>query len=185
MTQHGLVRKRNSKLLYLSLSLSWIVLLLFPFGCQRASADRPKDTPEALLVVSDATAIQYTTLDGTQQVYYRVKICYPGKKVIDELSTGMLQKNWVLLNEDFLNPGLKSNNARGEWSTFWDAKGNYVYQWIADWKDSAGNIIRYGLRYVARDKESSTRNCNMDVYGTFFSKKILDETLSRSSPSGK
>jgi hypothetical protein len=177
-------RPRGIKLISLLCVLLLLLALAF-LGCQRASVNRPNGIPEALLVVSGASDVQFSSPYGTQQVHYQVKTCYPGKKVIDELSKGMLQKKWVLLNEDFMNPGLKSNSAREEWSTFWDAQGNYIYQWIEDWKDTAGNITRYGLKYVAKDKENPIKNCNMEVYGTFFSKKALDETMPHLPSSGK
>ena len=170
-------RQRDLKLTYF---FHWLLLLTLLFiGCQRASANRSSGVPDALLVVSGASDVQFSTRYGTQQVNYQVKkICYPGKKVIDELSNGMLQRKWVILSEDIMNPGLKANAARDEWSTFWDAQGNYIYQWIDDWKDPAGNIIRYGLRYIAKDKKNPIKNCNMEVYGIFFTKQSFDETMS-------
>lgn len=174
--------RRSLKVECVLLSLFLVVfciILLFPSTVCHASTERPKEFPQSLLVVTDASELRYYTLEGTQQVNYRVKICYPGSKVLGELSDRMKQKAWILLNEDFLNPGIKSNYVRGEWSTFWDEKGNYIYQWISDWKDTAGNVIRYNLRYVARDKQNSEKNCDMDVYGVYFPKKILEETLPR------
>lgn len=179
------IKRKTSKLTLLLVNLTWLISVLVFVGCHRSAMDHPKDMPEALLIVSDATDIQFSAPYGTQQVYYQVKVCYPGKNVIDQLSKGMQQRNWQLLNEDFLNPGIKSNHAREEWSTFLDQNNSYIYQWIEDWKDPSGNIIRYGLRYTAKNKENPAKNCDMEVTGTFFSKKALDETLSHQEPIGK
>lgn len=165
------------------LLLSVIVLLLV--GCQHNLNDKPREVPDSLIVLSGAKDIRPSSRYGTSQVSYQLHKCYPGQEIIDELSVGMLQKKWILLNEDFLNPGLRSNHARGEWSTFWDANGNYVYQWIEDWKDSEGNIIRYGLRYMAKNKENPLNNCDMTVYGIYHPKKVLDDLTTRDQKTQK
>ena len=118
MTLHCFMKRMNHTWFHVSLMPRLLILLSLLVACQPASADRPKDVPGALLFPSDATNVQFSIVDGTQQVYYQIKSCYPGKKVIEELSRSMLQKSWILLKEDFLNPGLRSNHARGEWSTF-------------------------------------------------------------------
>jgi hypothetical protein len=185
MRRQSHIKQIKASLIRLLVNLSWFVSVLVFVGCHRSAIDHPKGIPEALLIVSDAMDIQYSAPYGTQQVYYQVKACYPGRNVIDEISKGMQQRNWLLLDEDFLNAGIKSNHARGQWSTFLDHNNNYIYQWIEDWKDSSGDIVRYGLRYIAKNKENPTKNCNMEVTGTLFSKKALDETLSHQEPGGK
>lgn len=167
---------------FLKNNLCWFVLVLFLVGCQHK---RPPDVPDALLVLPNAVNVQFSTSYGTQQVSYRLNACYPGKTVIDSLSAGMLLKGWVLLPDDSLNPGHKLNHARGEWSTFWDQNNNYIYQWMEDWRSPKGDIIRYALRYTAKNSEKPEGNCSMEVYGIFTPKKLFDETTSGASSTAK
>jgi hypothetical protein len=56
---------------------------------------------------------------------------------------------WKPLKEDYLNPGLPSSQVNG-WSDFEDASRQppkIIHQWIGDWEDKYGNIIRYAFIY--------------------------------------
>lgn len=103
-------------------------------------------------MAENAEKVNYYTLGGAYQVSYNVKICFPAAAFIDKMVKAMSQREWKRLEFDHNNPEIKLNHAKkpAEWSYFIDASKKTqedVWQWIDDWKDSSGNIIRYLLMY--------------------------------------
>jgi hypothetical protein len=152
----------------------YLIIVIVLVGCQDKTVKAPSDFPSALLVASAAKNVNYRIIDGTPQVNYQVTTCYPGDEVIKEIEQKMTEKNWKLLTEDFLNPGLKSTR---KWSQFRDTKNNYIYQIIEDWKDAQGNIVRYGLRYLSKTNQNPSSNCLMEVNGIYVNKELLNKIL--------
>jgi len=118
-------------------------------GCDKAPQKKPENYPDALILLPNATEVKYYQLYGSFQLAYKVKVDYPAADSIATISNELKQGNWNALNEDYLNPGLSSSHVRG-WSSFIDGTKKppqIVHQWIADWENQAGDIVRYGLRY--------------------------------------
>lgn len=107
------------------------------------------DNKSVLTVLPGATDVQASKSKYQDQVSYRLKTDFPATGAIEEIKTRLAKNGWRPLKEDFLNPGLSSSIVRG-WSEFTDATKIpklTVHQWITDWSNSKGEIIRYVLRY--------------------------------------
>ncbi len=76
----------------------------------------------------------------------------------------------------FLNPGLPSSHVTG-WQSFADGTTNpptFVQQWLADWENSKGDVVVYGLQY--RHKDRTTQDSDtLRVFGSYSSKAIADK----------
>ena len=88
-------------------------------------------------------------LRGTTQLTYRVQAKFPASGVIGWISYKLDAGGWEALTYDFLTPKHPSSQVQG-WEQFIDATGpalQCVHQWLGDWKDSFGDIVRYTFRY--------------------------------------
>jgi hypothetical protein len=103
---------------------------------------------DALLIYPGATQIRPSKLGGTDQLNYHVKARLPASGVIDWIEAKLWSQNWRPLYYDSLEP----NNAavasmvRG-WHPFLEPSGGCVQQWMGDWQDRSGNVVRYAFRY--------------------------------------
>ncbi len=166
------------------------LVILFAIGigvtCAQTNAERPKDFPPDLWVSQTAKDVRYYDLkkNGTKQVFYVVKVCYPAVEITKALENAMIAKGWTRLNEDFLNPGAKLNPARGEWNRFQDEKGQQVYSWNDDWQDGGKNIIRYVLTFTSSKKEELSKMCELRVLGLYIPEKVREQ-MPKAPPSNK
>jgi hypothetical protein len=121
-------------------------------------------------VPKEATNINYYTLEGSFQVYYKTKANWPGDKFINSIVNYMSRIGWKRLEEDFLNPGRKLHWAREgdiyiKWG-FYEDKGIDVHLWMDDWEDSSKNIVRYSLKYRTKRNNNVSITCedsNLEV----------------------
>ena len=131
---------------------------------------------DALIVVHGASRVVYKKLGPLFQVYYEVNTPYPAQTVLDELRSELAKRGWRQLKDDFLNPGLPSSNVTG-WQSFGDRTTNpptFVQQWLADWENSTGDVVVYGLRY--RHKDRATQDSDtLRVIGSYSSKAVADK----------
>jgi len=105
--------------------------------------------PNALIVYPNATEVWSGKVGGTDQLTYRVDAEFPAAGVIGWISHELEERGWEALTYDYMNPNLPSGQVQG-WSQFRDERKEpeqYVHQWIGDWRDSSGNIIRYVFHY--------------------------------------
>jgi hypothetical protein len=132
-----------------------LICLLFAAGTsfiQNKQEPKVLNVSRALVVLPEAIDANYVINEkGSIQLGYRMKEPYPANGVIDEVSTRLEKSRWTPLKEDYLNPGLLSSHVRG-WSRF-EIPAKIVHQWIGDWKDEYGNIVRYAFRYTYPKKE--------------------------------
>jgi hypothetical protein len=143
-------------------------------GCQRPQLDWPKNITSAIWVPKEAWKTDYRILEGSYQVAYSVTSCYPAYNFIDIMVSKMASGRWRRLDFDFLNPKIRLNHARalgGTWSHIGDQDGNDVYQWIDDWEDSEGDLVRYWLRFRAKDKVTEN-TCTLEVVVIYIPAKI-------------
>ena len=115
-----------------------------------------------------AWAINRYTLEGSYQVKYKINFCYPAPDFIDALVNQMTGQGWKRLDFDSLNPKVRLNHARplGPWSHIGGQNGSDMYQWIEDWEDIKGNVVRYWLKFQDREKVTSS-TCDLEVVGIF------------------
>jgi len=104
----------------------------------------------ALISYPDATEIRFGEQGSTDRLSYHVSSKFPATPVIDWISDKLQKVGWEPLKYDFLNPNLPSSHLTG-WTYFLDERKGpalCVHQWLGDWKDASGNIVRYGFRYA-------------------------------------
>jgi|DewCreStandDraft_4_1066084.scaffolds.fasta_scaffold79565_1 hypothetical protein len=162
------------------------------FGCQQKDPDIqnwpyskerpdwPSDVIASLWIPQAAREVRYYTRPDNYQITSEVDICLPASELIDEMVDYMVRKNWKRLETDFLNPHLndKPNYARPyeslwmKWGHYYAQDGAEVYQWIDDWQDAKGNIVRYGLRYKSRPKVKIEK-CVCDVSAIYIPVEII------------
>ena len=74
----------------------------------------------------------------------------------------------IPLKEDYLNPGLNMSHVEG-WSEFDDASRpptKAVHQWMGDWEDKYGNVIRYVFRYTYPKSEKKNLS-NLQIHAIY------------------
>jgi len=106
--------------------------------------------PDAFLTYPNAANVWTGSVGSTDQLTYDVVAKYQASHVIGWISRKLQKAGWEPLVYDFLNPGLPSSRVTG-WQEFLDGTKDptlCVHQWIGDWKDAAGNIVRYLFRYT-------------------------------------
>jgi len=132
-----------------SLISCFIFVCLFA-GCNDKQSPIIYNHTNALIVLSNAEPPFYDIRDGGSiQLSYKTKEEYPATSVIKQLSAQLEANGWKPLKEDYLNPGLPSSHVNG-WSDFEDHSCppiEIVHQWMGDWEDKYGNIVRYVFRY--------------------------------------
>jgi hypothetical protein len=133
----------------LIVSLLSLVAIAYIAGCDRSFDKKPKNYSDALILLPKATEVRYYELGGSFQLTYKIATEYPAADLIATISNQLKQGNWQPLKEDYLNPGLSSSHVRG-WTSFQDGTKKppqIVHQWLADWENQAGEVVRYGFRY--------------------------------------
>ncbi len=118
-------------------------------GCAATMA-WAEDCPEPLLRLPDAGGMVCQPFHGTHQISYRLNEPYPGDKALQFIRQRLELLGWLPLAEDFLNPGLQSAHFRGwvDFDDFTTDPHRTVHQWMGDWVDLDGRVLRYVLRYV-------------------------------------
>jgi hypothetical protein len=118
-------------------------------GCDKSFDRKPKNYSYALILSPNATEVKYYELGGSFQLTYKTVNEYPVADLIATISNRLKQDNWQPLKEDYLNPGLSSSHVRG-WTSFEDGTRKppqIVHQWLADWENQAGEVVRYVFQY--------------------------------------
>ncbi len=83
-------------------------------------------------------------------VAYGLNEKYPAGDVLKQIDSRLKKLGWEPLKEDWLNPGLPSSHVSG-WAEYVDGTMNperQVHQWLADWKNRAGDVIVYSFTYT-------------------------------------
>ena len=104
------------------------------------------------------------------QLTYQVDIPYPAQPVLTSIATELSGEGWKPLANDFLNPSLPASKSNG-WETYRrgiSLTGICVHQWIQDWKDSAGNLVRYTFVYEHTGCDTSALR-ELQVFATYTS----------------
>jgi len=126
-----------------------LVVVSFLVGSAAASV-WAEGCPEPLFHPPSARDVVCQPFHGTHQISYLLDESYPGDEALRFIRDRLELLGWLPLAEDFLNPGLKSAHVRG-WVDFDDLTTDphrTVHQWIGDWVDLDGRVVRYVFRYV-------------------------------------
>ena len=125
-----------------------LVVVAFLIGCAAATI-WAEDCPEPLFHPPNARDVVCQPFHGTHQILYRLDELYPGDKTLQFIRHRLEILGWLPLAEDFLNPGLQSGHIRGwaEFDDFTTDPHRNVHQWIGDWVDLEGRVLRYVFRY--------------------------------------
>ncbi len=137
-------------------------ILVLCAGCSRMP-DRA-----SLIVLPGADAVVFTRRAGSEQVGYQLNQEYPAKAALKEVSDQLAEQGWKPLKEDFLNPGEPSSHVTG-WTNFGDGTSQpeqEVFQWLADWTNPDGDVIRYTLQYRTSSSEPTAAD-KLSVNATF------------------
>lgn len=148
-----------------------VFLSIIIYGCSYSNEAPKQNHRDDLIVIKGAKDVKYYNLHGTEQVSYQVSMAYPASRALVEISERLKARGWKPLEEDYLNPGLPSSHVRG-WGSFIDGtkpSNPLIYQWLADWKNNHGDIVRYGLRYESTNRENIILEnlTNLEIYAIF------------------
>lgn len=164
-----------------ALKLTFILVLTLGPACfsgcdSKSSSDSAKHS-SALLVHPKAESVEFVKYEGTDQVSYRLKIKYPASGLVGWVSFRLDEMGWSPLVRDYLNPNLSSSHVRG-WTSFVTAgEGDKrVYQWLGDWQNGTGDIVRYEFRYAQTNNESPNLT-DAEVSGIFIPSSLAKQTL--------
>lgn len=137
-----------------------VVIFIICLGCNISNKEKLKHS-DALISVIGAKNLQYSKLQGAEQLIYNVEIEYPATSIINEISQKLAKEGWKPLMEDYLNPGIPSSHVKG-WSNFIDATKKphqIVYQWLAQWENENHDILWCILRYsYPKDSHADLKN---------------------------
>jgi hypothetical protein len=125
------------------------VVFLSGLACSQAPA--AQRIPEELLILPGAAAVR-STGEHAGTVSYDVEMPYPATQATEAIRAHLERRGWTALAEDFLNPGLPTSVSRG-WTAYEELApqggSRHIFQWVTDWEDKSGRIVRYALRYDA------------------------------------
>jgi hypothetical protein len=135
----------------ISNSIIFLIFIGLIAGCKDKQKPKIYNHSNAMIILDNAEESFYVLNDGGSiQLSYQMREDYPAHRVIKEISDTLETAGWKPLKEDHLNPGLFLSNVEG-WSDFEDASRTLiktVHQWMGDWEDKDGNIVRYVFRYT-------------------------------------
>ena len=123
------------------------ILCIFLFAC---SPGVETDLPKSLLIYRGATNISTYREGSVRQLSYKLSVKYPAEEVIAFIGAELKREGWHALEEDYLNPGLASSHVTG-WNSHQDGTEKVlmeVHQWLAQWKNNAGDVVWYVFRYT-------------------------------------
>jgi hypothetical protein len=158
-----------------------VVLFLFlatfgPLYRTRVASAGASEHPDALLVYPCAKQISWGKFAGTDQLTYHVKERLPASDVIDWISAKLWGKSWRPLPYDSMEPDNASvaSQMRG-WHPFLDSTGlGCVQQWMGDWRDSSGNVVRYAFRYKLA-KDCAPDSDDLEVFADYIPAPLVKQ----------
>jgi hypothetical protein len=123
-------------------------------GCQsHYTKISPNDLPAFLQPLPGATEVLATRQeDSTTWIHFTLDQQYPASDALHGISQRLEQAGWQKLPDDFLNPSIPSSHGWGEYGDSTVSPPARVHQWMADWRNEAGDIVRYELRYTSPTK---------------------------------
>jgi hypothetical protein len=152
-----------------------LLMALAACGGDRSQAQRTDSTPErdGLVVVGGGTGVQRVDeYDGV--VRYTVREPYPATHTLDAISTVLKNSGWQPVQEDLLNPGVRSSHERG-WTDY-EQDDRHVFQWLAAWRNNGGDVVQYTLRYRVKGNTAPTgSDATVEVIAIHMTAKTLGD----------
>jgi len=139
--------------------------------------------PAELVVDDGATSLRHVERsNGTHELTYQLREAYPAESVLTRIRAALPPDRWQPLTADWLNPDNPSSNSRG-WAFFIDGRkkpNTLVHIWSGAWKDGAGNLVEYALRYDSSlpsgDSREKPDKDAIKVTAFFFPAPVVAET---------
>jgi hypothetical protein len=162
------------------------IVFLSGGGCHSSTKNDPSKYSDSLIVVKGAKDIHYSKLEGTDQLFYSVKVPYPAPHVLNEISKKLEIKGWKPLKEDYLNPGSPSSHVKGWTDSFHVGKKTKrkFHQWLAQWENKNQDIMCVTLWYSYLEGDQVGQK-NLSVSMIFIpselAKEVKEYTLDYSS----
>jgi hypothetical protein len=118
---------------------------------------------DSLIALPGAEEIKFSKFKGEDELFYYVEDKFPAVKTIGSLHQKLVEKRWVRLNEDFMNPGLllSSNPGLPDEASLeqkilfgWHAGINpktsdiYTYRWSTQYESGKREIVLYDFTYT-------------------------------------
>jgi len=157
-----------------------LVLFLYLISCKPKDSQNRLDYSRSLIKVSGAMNVQYSRLNGTDQVQYKVIVQYPAKDTISELNSRLKAKGWEPLKKSWLNPEIPTSHERG-WTNFIDGtkKPNLeVHSWHSDWINKKEDILTFALKYSYPVKTKSSM-LELNVLGIYVPEELAKKGLAQ------
>jgi len=135
-----------------------------PTASARAADQMPATQPHPITKqkqVDGASIKELNPLNGAEKVRYDkgaydslhvaygLKEKYPAQDVLGKIAERLKKLGWKPLKEDWLNPGTPSSHVSG-WGEFVDGTvepERQEHQWLAQWKNRAGDVVVYCFTY--------------------------------------
>ncbi len=105
--------------------------------------------PSSFIILKNATNLKHFYTGGIDRMFYKVESKFPAESTIKEISSKLESAGWEPLQEEYLHPENSTSIVSG-WSIYEDPPkrpSNMIYEWSANWKDKADNIVSYQLQY--------------------------------------
>jgi hypothetical protein len=105
--------------------------------------------PDSFIIVKNATNMKHFYTGGINRMFYQVEAKFPAESTIQEISRKLESEGWIPLQEDYLHPGDSTSLVSG-WTIYEDPPkrpAHMIYEWSANWKDKADNIVKYQFQY--------------------------------------
>ncbi|MHB8623384.1 MAG: hypothetical protein ACYDBA_08440 [Sulfuricaulis sp.] len=158
----------------------WVLtaMLLTAVSTSACAQEPANNSPASLVVYPKGEDVRYRDKDGAWWVYYNVQADYPAEDVLRFIKDALERQSWQPLKKDILNPDLPSSHATG-WGEFVDGRTSpktQVHQWLAQWKNSRGDVVWYELRY-RHPVGTSAIPKTVSVIGTYYPANIVEQQL--------
>lgn len=132
-------------------------------GCASSQAPGPQrdvarqDLPKGLSLPADASDVKVRRREEATDVAYKVDREFPAEALLKDISDTLSASGFTPMASDWLNPTIPNSHSRG-WGPYIDGtvKPNVaVHVWLAQWRDSLGNVVVYQLQYRSKLGTSS------------------------------
>lgn len=125
-------------------ALALLILLCIASGCDARNVRA--DLRSELLVVDGAYGIR---ADSASEVSYSTREHYPAIATLNAISSHLTKAGWHVIEESFLNPGIKNSTAVVDGWGAAHLPGDVLrYQWTGQWIGFEGRIVVYTLTFT-------------------------------------